>query len=362
MADRNPVSAQALVGPVHGAVAARLAGQDQDQEVKDAAIAATAALVATLGDELRAQVPALLQARIPGNIMPYTISSAHGKALFRLGVPGRLPGSNPLTSCARMQLTLRRHRLQSICSISCHLLGTSLKSNQYRRVGGLQVLLERLRNEITRLMAVKALADIARSLLALPLDAALQPALPDLTSFLRKANRQLRQASLSALQVRWQLCPRMFHMFQQLKTETLARCPDHVSAVRARACLADAAQTATVSTAEQKNLRFVQMLCLFDTRLNVFCAGVSGVTQRRAGRGGRERGGRGGGGAGQRQRSDGHSPDPAAGHRRAAPPARGGPNRRAEGAPPWSPWKLMLQRRITNRATASCGNHLVLPI
>jgi len=50
------------VAPVHGAVAAKLAGQDQDQEVKDAAIAATAALVATLGDELRSQVPALLQA------------------------------------------------------------------------------------------------------------------------------------------------------------------------------------------------------------------------------------------------------------------------------------------------------------
>ena len=55
---------QALVAPVHGAVAAKLAGQDQDQEVKDAAIAATAALVATLGDELRAQVPALLQASL----------------------------------------------------------------------------------------------------------------------------------------------------------------------------------------------------------------------------------------------------------------------------------------------------------
>ena len=49
------------MAPVHGAVAAKLAGQDQDQEVKDAAIAATAALVATLGDELRSQVPALLQ-------------------------------------------------------------------------------------------------------------------------------------------------------------------------------------------------------------------------------------------------------------------------------------------------------------
>ena len=80
-----------------------------------------------------------------------------------------------------------------------------LASNLYPDLVGercLQVLLERLRNEITRLTAVKALADIARSPLPLPLDAALQPALPDLTSFLRKANRQLRQASLSALQVR----------------------------------------------------------------------------------------------------------------------------------------------------------------
>ncbi len=65
-----------------------------------------------------------------------------------------------------------------------------------------QVLVERLRNEITRLMAVKALADVARSPLRLPLDTVLAPALPELTSFLRKANRQLRQASLSALQVR----------------------------------------------------------------------------------------------------------------------------------------------------------------
>ena len=61
--------------------------------------------------------------------------------------------------------------------------------------------MERLRNEITRLMAVKALADVAQSPLQLPLDGVLAPALPDLTSFLRKANRQLRQASLCALQV-----------------------------------------------------------------------------------------------------------------------------------------------------------------
>ena len=65
-----------------------------------------------------------------------------------------------------------------------------------------QVLVERLKNEITRLTAVKALAAVARSPLSLPLGAAMVPAMPELTSFLRKANRPLRQATLTTLQVR----------------------------------------------------------------------------------------------------------------------------------------------------------------
>ena len=61
--------------------------------------------------------------------------------------------------------------------------------------------MERLKNEITRLTAVKALAVVAHSPLQLPLSAALAPALSELTSFLRKANRPLRQATLATLRV-----------------------------------------------------------------------------------------------------------------------------------------------------------------
>lgn len=65
----------------------------------------------------------------------------------------------------------------------------------------MQVLLERLRNEITRLTAVKAFASIAQSPLSLDLSPVLEPLLAELTGFLRKANRVLRQAALSAIEV-----------------------------------------------------------------------------------------------------------------------------------------------------------------
>jgi cullin-associated NEDD8-dissociated protein 1 len=75
----------------------------------------------------------------------------------------------------------------------------------------LRVLLDRLKNDVTRLTAVKALATIARSPLNIDLSPVLAAALAELTSFLRKANRQLRQAALTALEVgvvvdpRWRL-------------------------------------------------------------------------------------------------------------------------------------------------------------
>ena len=52
---------QGLVAPLQKAVAARLTAQDQDQEVKDAAIDAAAAVLATLGDLVSSDVPALLK-------------------------------------------------------------------------------------------------------------------------------------------------------------------------------------------------------------------------------------------------------------------------------------------------------------
>ncbi|GIL73243.1 hypothetical protein Vretimale_4847 [Volvox reticuliferus] len=67
----------------------------------------------------------------------------------------------------------------------------------------LRVLLERLRNEITRLVAVKALTTLASSPLVsgeLLAGAGEGGVVGELTTFLRKANRLLRQASLVALE------------------------------------------------------------------------------------------------------------------------------------------------------------------
>ncbi|XP_012664685.1 cullin-associated NEDD8-dissociated protein 2 isoform X2 [Otolemur garnettii] len=63
----------------------------------------------------------------------------------------------------------------------------------------LLLLLDRLRNEITRLPAVKALTLVAKSPLRLDLRPILAEALPILASFLRKNQRALRLATLAAL-------------------------------------------------------------------------------------------------------------------------------------------------------------------
>lgn len=63
----------------------------------------------------------------------------------------------------------------------------------------LLLLLDRLRNEITRLPAVKALTLVAVSPLQLDLQPILAEALPILASFLRKNQRALRLATLAAL-------------------------------------------------------------------------------------------------------------------------------------------------------------------
>ena len=62
---RFAAAAQKLVPQLHEAVAARLRCQDQDQEVKECAIAAAATLAADLGDLLRRALPELLQVRRP---------------------------------------------------------------------------------------------------------------------------------------------------------------------------------------------------------------------------------------------------------------------------------------------------------
>ncbi|XP_048426960.1 cullin-associated NEDD8-dissociated protein 1 isoform X3 [Pyrus x bretschneideri] len=63
----------------------------------------------------------------------------------------------------------------------------------------LPVLVDRMGNEITRLTAVKAFAVIAASPLKIDLSCVLEQVIAELTAFLRKANRPLRQATLGTL-------------------------------------------------------------------------------------------------------------------------------------------------------------------
>lgn len=63
----------------------------------------------------------------------------------------------------------------------------------------LDILLQRLSNEITRLTSVNALIEIANSPLKVDIRGILPEAINELAAFLRQANRQLKQASLKAL-------------------------------------------------------------------------------------------------------------------------------------------------------------------
>ena len=65
----------------------------------------------------------------------------------------------------------------------------------------LRVVPDRLKNDATRLAAVKALATIARSPLNIDLSPVLGAALAELTSFLSNTDSQLLQAALTALEV-----------------------------------------------------------------------------------------------------------------------------------------------------------------
>ncbi|KAL6494456.1 Cullin-associated NEDD8-dissociated protein 1 [Orobanche gracilis] len=87
------------------------------------------------------------------------------------------------------------------CAISCMGLVVSTFGDH---IGGelpvcLPVLVDRMGNEITRLTAVKAFAVIASSSLHLDLSCILEHVISELTAFLRKANRALRQATLGTL-------------------------------------------------------------------------------------------------------------------------------------------------------------------
>ena len=61
------------------------------------------------------------------------------------------------------------------------------------------MLLERLRNEITRVTTVRTFQQLATARMDMQLGPVLQPVVAELCAFLRKASRPLRQTSLQAL-------------------------------------------------------------------------------------------------------------------------------------------------------------------
>ncbi|XP_058007206.1 cullin-associated NEDD8-dissociated protein 1 [Hevea brasiliensis] len=87
------------------------------------------------------------------------------------------------------------------CAISCMGLVISTFGDNLRAElpACLPVLVDRMGNEITRLTAVKAFAVIAASPLRIDLSCVLAHVIAELTAFLRKANRALRQATLGTL-------------------------------------------------------------------------------------------------------------------------------------------------------------------
>ncbi|CAH9086044.1 unnamed protein product [Cuscuta europaea] len=87
------------------------------------------------------------------------------------------------------------------CTITCIGLVVSKFGDQlqFELPACLPVLVDRMGNEITRLTAVKAFAVIAASPLHLDLSCVIEQVIAELTAFLRKANRALRQATLGTL-------------------------------------------------------------------------------------------------------------------------------------------------------------------
>ncbi|KAK4476806.1 hypothetical protein RD792_015966 [Penstemon davidsonii] len=112
------------------------------------------------------------------------------------------PYVHPIYSAIMSRLT-NQDQDQEVkeCAISC--MGLVVSTFGDHLVGELPaclpVLVDRMGNEITRLTAVKAFSVIAASSLHLDLSCILEHVISELTAFLRKANRALRQATLGTL-------------------------------------------------------------------------------------------------------------------------------------------------------------------
>tara|TARA_B110001452_G_scaffold18888_1_gene15310 strand:+ start:241 stop:3870 length:3630 start_codon:yes stop_codon:yes gene_type:complete len=109
----------------------------------------------------------------------------------------------PMFACAKARLqSLDQDQEVKECAISCMGLVLSHLGDACAAElpAVLPILLERLRNEITRVTTVKTFQRLASATMDMQLGPVLQPVVAELCSFLRKASRPLRQTSLAALE------------------------------------------------------------------------------------------------------------------------------------------------------------------
>ncbi|WVZ77753.1 hypothetical protein U9M48_025580 [Paspalum notatum var. saurae] len=142
--EASSVDFRPYIGPIYNAILGRLANQDQDQEVKECAISCMSLVVSTFGDGLQRELPACL---------PILVD--------RMG--------NEITRLTAVKAKYFSYTL--ICII----------------------LVNRAR------IHANAFSVIANSPLRIDLSCVLDHVVSELTAFLRKANRALRQATLGTL-------------------------------------------------------------------------------------------------------------------------------------------------------------------
>uniref|UniRef100_M8BLV3 Cullin-associated NEDD8-dissociated protein 1 n=1 Tax=Aegilops tauschii TaxID=37682 RepID=M8BLV3_AEGTA len=137
----------------------------------------------------------------PSVFHPY-IQALSGPILSAIGDRYYKVTAEALRVCGELVRVLRPNFEEvKECAISCMslVIATFGDGLQSELPSCLPILVDRMGNEITRLTAVKAFAVIANSPLRIDLSCVLDHVVSELTAFLRKANRALRQATLGTL-------------------------------------------------------------------------------------------------------------------------------------------------------------------
>ncbi|XP_044961879.1 cullin-associated NEDD8-dissociated protein 1-like [Hordeum vulgare subsp. vulgare] len=123
--------------------------------------------------------------------------SSAGSCSAPAGIP--LRSTSPGSSFQPTHLTVAHALLRLTGTTKCGWEGTGAATKAKELPSCLPILVDRMGNEITRLTTVKTFAVIADSPLRIDLSCVLDHVISELTTFLRKANRALGQATLGTL-------------------------------------------------------------------------------------------------------------------------------------------------------------------